>query len=556
MADKKQQLEKCAHLLSKKSTDDEKLAGLLLVPKIVDIQDAESLGFLLDSMDSQFIERLLRTGIKQAISTTSTEAENISDNRPNSIPPMLSVALLVIDVFASHSSFAQQLSIVNRTRTLCAVAALDIESVADDAIQVLCKIFAEDVAVEMLLEQPDILFGVVDAAKTLKSGSLARTQFIDYVLSRCSQALHLQIQNVRFAAGWVSLLTYVSAVFLEAESIVKFELIPALASALMPIDFEDAVAINDIAACVSIINNIRLGCVWILRQKAEATKYCDQALVLCSHLVRLWPDLMFSSAGSKAEAKDDNDYHAQQEQHKATKLIIRLACVEGQNAIDSMMISVPTDKDIQFSGINVVDSARLQLGWKLPFCTEIAARWLEWTEEWLNMQGDDLADVDEEAIYSLMSDVSKLSEAAIGFLVDWKERTNSDLAMLTANAEMVVSTVHLLGTWLSTDSKLHKLAPPVLEMCTSWITQSDQYGPSIREYMRPSISFALDTCEVSEAQYVDDLKTHQLHHAPKMTQQFASSWVGTIEFDDLARAVYGIPSDEEMLEQSRNCEHI
>ncbi|KAJ1831619.1 hypothetical protein LPJ63_004142, partial [Coemansia sp. RSA 2711] len=62
----REQVEKCARLLSRKSTDDEKFAGLLLLPRVVDAQDAESWSLVFDAMDMRFIERLLRTGLKQS----------------------------------------------------------------------------------------------------------------------------------------------------------------------------------------------------------------------------------------------------------------------------------------------------------------------------------------------------------------------------------------------------------------------------------------------------------------------------------------------------------
>ncbi|KAJ2518029.1 hypothetical protein GGH20_004668, partial [Coemansia sp. RSA 1937] len=61
-----EQVEKCARLLSRKSTDDEKFAGLLLLPRVIDAQDTDAWTLIFDAMDIRFIERLMRTGIKQA----------------------------------------------------------------------------------------------------------------------------------------------------------------------------------------------------------------------------------------------------------------------------------------------------------------------------------------------------------------------------------------------------------------------------------------------------------------------------------------------------------
>ncbi|KAJ1797030.1 hypothetical protein LPJ59_003387 [Coemansia sp. RSA 2399] len=543
MPDRSPQLEKCARLLSSKSTDDEKLAGLLLVPKIVDAQDVESLEYLLCSMDSRFIERLLRTGLKQATAEESPEAHGSKDEGAG-IPPMLNIALFVIDVFASHAILAQRPQILDRIETLCSVVSSNIPHTSSDAVQVLCKILAVDPAIERVLAHVDFLSKIVEATGHSQADSLELTQFLDYALSRCSLWLHstpeLPAQHV---VGWVSLMNDISLLFSRSETILKFRLLPVLASALTPLDSRDAGNINGMAVCKTTVDSIRAGCVWIMRQRSETTDYFDQALVLASHIVRLWPQHAFAMS---TIADNGSNSGPEQQEQKAAELILRLACVEGQSAIDSMMIHAPLDeKVIQMSGAVAADADRLRLGWKLPFCAELAASWLEWADEWLDAQ-DGSADVDEASVHSLMGEVQKLAEAVVTFAIDWKERIESERAMMDAGPEIVASVIHLLGRWLATDTKLHNRAMPILAMCANWIDQS-RYGQVVKEYMRPSVSFALETCEVDEAQYVDDLRSHRLQHKARRTQDLASPWVGTIEFDDLARAVYGIPSDEEML---------
>ncbi|KAJ2568731.1 hypothetical protein IW140_003614 [Coemansia sp. RSA 1813] len=467
MPDRSHQLEKCVHLLSSKSTDDEKLAGLLLVPKVVDAQDVESLEYLLCSMDSRFIERLLRTGIKQATASELPEAHS-SKEEDSVVPPMLSIALFVIDVFASHSSLAQRPQILDHMVTLWSVVSLNIPHISSDAVQVLCKLLTVDPAIERLLTQPAPLAKVIEVAGHSPPNSLELTQFMDYTLSKCSLWLHSQpAPSVQLVAGWVSLMNDISLQFSQAEAMLKFELIPVLASALAPLDSKDAAIVNEMVACKAIVENIRSGCMWIMRQRSETTEYFDQALVLASHAVRLWPHDIFSMR----TAADSSNSRSKQPKQKAAELILRLACIEGQAATDSMMIRAPPDqKSVQLTGVVAADADRLLLGWKLPFCAEIAASWLEWADEWLDSQ-DDSEDVDEASMYSLMGDVQKLAEAAVTFMIDWKERVESERAMMAASPELVASVVHLLGRWLATDTKLHNQGLPILAMCASWIDQ-------------------------------------------------------------------------------------
>ncbi|KAJ2160560.1 hypothetical protein GGF46_002156 [Coemansia sp. RSA 552] len=523
--DRRGQLEKCAHLLSAQSTDDEKCAGLLLLPRIVDAHDAEALSYVFAALDIRFIERLLRSGVKQQQRT------------------LLYIAVSVISVFAAHASIASDRRMVDRIPSLCAVASLSASSgdsegskndVSTEAIQALAKLLAHDPAVQAVLDRPDPLVQLIEAAQQ-STDSAQIPQFLDYVLNRCSSLVHANLGDVSSTArGWTSVVASAAALFSESQELLKFQLLPVLANALEPLTAPDAAAIDGEASCKSLVRSIGAGCVAILKQKSETTTYADQALVLYSHLVRLWPSHVFlglaaASLSGSAEGKQ-------------AELVLRLASVEGQAALDAMMISPPASETAKDA-----EEARLRRGWKLPFCAEICAAWLDWVSQWLDEQPEAAADVNEARIYQLMNEVQALASAAIGFLLDWKERGASDLAILQSEPEMVLSIAHFLGLWLATDPKLHEAALPVLPMFSSWITESDEYGATIADYVRGCMSFALDTCNISETQFVKDLITRELHHGRSRAQKFASPWVGAIEFDDFARAVYQIPSDEELL---------
>ncbi|KAJ1945482.1 hypothetical protein GGF37_001679 [Kickxella alabastrina] len=537
--EKQQQLEKCAQLLSKRSTDDEKLAGLLLVPRIVDVQDSESLGYIFEAMDIKFLERLLRTGMKRLVKKSSD-----LDTDTSGESPMLGIAVAVIAVFASHSAIAQQAKMVDRIPTLYKVAVLGVANVSAEATQALCKILALDAGIRRILEQPE---SFVEAIAAVNTGieNIGALEVVDFALNRSSTFIHAQDNVARFASGWNHLVAHIASAFGTMQGALKFELMGVLASSLEPIDSEDATAIDNTVSCSLIIANISSGCIWVLRQKSETSKYADQALVLYSHLVRLWPNHTFLSKADVTLVGPDSEPTRQ----KDAELVLRLACIEGQASIDTMMISRPVSMN-QRDSVQRSERARTRLGWKFPTCAEIAAGWLEWIGQWLDAQSES-ADVDEDAIYELMSEVQKLSQAAIGFLVDFRERMGDEKEMMDISPELVLSSIRLLGQWLATDPKLHKSALPVLAMSTNWILQGGEYSKAINDYMRPCVSFALDTCDISEAQYIDDLTTRQSHLDRKTTQSMASPWFGTIEFDDLARAVYNIPSDEDILRARR-----
>ncbi|KAJ1808318.1 hypothetical protein LPJ75_004613, partial [Coemansia sp. RSA 2598] len=520
VAEKKQQIEQCARLLSSQSTDDEKLAGLLLLPRIVDAQDGESLAYVFESMDARFLERLLRTGIKQHVNGQVDT-------------PMLGIAAYVIDVFASHKQIAEHSRMLDRIPTLYTAASMGISGVSVEATQALGKTLALDAGIERTLDRPEPF------ARALASPNTKSMDAAGFAMNRCSEFIHMQDDVQRYARGWVCLASKLASMFDEAQDLRKFELMSILANCLEPLDADDAVAIDAIDSCMPIVLGASRGCAWILRQKSETTDYADQALVLYSHLARLWQSHVFSRDAANLELT------------KSSELALRLACVEGQASLDAMMICPPAHEK---SGKR--EAERLKLGWKFPICAEIASGWLEWTSQWLDEQAEPAENAkeeqEEEAIYKLLSEVQRLSEAVISFLYDWKERAKLDYGMLRSGPELVLSAMHLLGAWLATDPKMHKSALPVLSMCTAWILEGNEHSAAIKEYMRPCISFALATCDVDEAQYVDDLKTRESRHAKPKTQEYASPWVGTIEFDDLSRAVYNIPSDEDILRARQN----
>ncbi|KAJ2490665.1 hypothetical protein IWW37_002952 [Coemansia sp. RSA 2050] len=520
----REQIERCASLLSSRSTDDEKLAGLLLLPRIVDAKDGESLEYIFDSMDAKFIERMMRTGIKQVELHTSAEL------------PMLDIALSVVSVFSSHSTIATKPKMQERIPTLFKVATIaEQPNALAESMQILSRLLTADTAVRMILEAPDLLHGVVDSARS-QAHTLEVTRFLDLALNRCSCFIHEKDKDPSCVRGWAELLVSTASAFASSTGMLKFELLPVLANALEPIDQVDIGAADITDLCKGIADNIGSSCIWLLRQKSEATQYADQALVLYSHLVRLWPELVFG--GHKAVVA------SQDRPNKDSELILRLACVEAQAAIDSMMIFPPSASDVDTE--NGAEVARLRRGWKLSFCAEILAGWLEWISSWLEEQPES-ASVDEGAIYGVMSEIHKAAQAAVGFLVDWKDRGRSEQEIIDAGPELVVSIVRMLGQWLATDPKLHQAALPVLAMCTSWIKQDTVHGAAVKEFMRPCVSFALETCGIDETQFIADLESRELRHDRKPAHEFASPWVGTVDFDDLSYAVYGLQSDEEVL---------
>ncbi|KAJ2863534.1 hypothetical protein GGH94_003528 [Coemansia aciculifera] len=529
----REQIERCAGLLSSRSTDDEKLAGLLLMPRVVGAQDRESLEYIFDSMDAKFIERLMRTGIKQIETRTSTGETAATEL------PMLDIALSVINVFSSHSTIAAKPKMQDRIPTLFKVATLvEQPDALAEAVQILCRLLATDTAVRTVLEKPDTLLRIVDSACS-QVEPLETTRFLDFALNRCSCYIHENGEDSSCVKGWTELLTSTANAFSNSVGMLKFELIPVLANALEPIDRADMDVADIAESCKDIARSIGSSCIWVLRQKSETTQYADQALVLYSHLVRLWPEHVFS--GNKIVAASQSQ-HSQQ--NKDSELILRLACIEAQAAIDAMMICPPDNGDVDAE--NSTEAARLRRGWKLPFCAEIIAGWLEWIASWLDEQPES-ADVDEDAIYGVMSEIHKAAQVAVGFLIDWKDRGYSEQEIIDASPGLVVSIVHMLGQWLATDPKLHQTALPVLAMCTSWIKLDTVHGAAVKEFMRPCVSYALETCGIDEAQFIADLESRELRHDRKPAHEFASPWVGTVDFDDLSYAVYGLQSDEEVL---------
>ncbi|KAJ2358633.1 hypothetical protein IWW50_000746 [Coemansia erecta] len=518
-----EQVEKCIHLLSHKSTDDEKFAGLLLLPHMVDAQDADAWTCVFDAMDIHFIEQLMHTRIKQS----SSAADHM----------LLSIAVSVIDMLVSHAHITASMCMLEHILMLCTVATMNIDCISAEAVLALSKLLAQDAAIDMVLKDPAMLIRVINMAPECPEPHQI-VQFLNYALNHSSQFVCAH-QDPEVIQGLVATVACTAAAFTQSHSVLKFEQILALANVLKPMTTEDAAVIDELALCLLLAKSVSTGCIVILKQKTKATQYTDQVLTLYLHLVWLWPQHVFlglamqnTAAGTAADTVDQ----------KEAKLVLRLSCVEGQAAIVSMMITPPDAQNKMHA-----DCERIQHGWKLSVCAEIAAAWLEWVTQWLDDQPPDLAAVNESAIYAMMNEMQKLASSIIGFMLDWKECVSSKKTMLETGPELIASTVHFLAQWLATDPKLHRAAMPVLPMCTAWIQSSNKHGPTIAKYVCPCISFALESCGISEAQYTVDLMTHQLHHDCSQAQEFASPWVGTIEFDDLARAVYSIPSDEELL---------
>ncbi|KAJ2865887.1 hypothetical protein FB639_005068, partial [Coemansia asiatica] len=237
---KQQQIEQCAQLLSSRSTDDEKLAGLLLLPKLVDAQDSQTLAYIFESMDAKFVERLLRTGLKQHI-----------NNQADS--PMLGIASYVIDVFASHKKIAQHPRMLDRIPTLYKVASMGIDGVSSEATQALGKILALDAGIEWILGQPEAF------SKALLSTESKTMDAAGFAMNRCSEFIHMQSDIRDYAHGWACLASRLASMFDEARDLKKFELMSVLANCLEPLDSDDAMAIDAADSCMAIVLGVSSG---------------------------------------------------------------------------------------------------------------------------------------------------------------------------------------------------------------------------------------------------------------------------------------------------------
>ncbi|KAJ1856664.1 hypothetical protein LPJ73_002148 [Coemansia sp. RSA 2703] len=500
-------------------------------------------------MDTRFLERLLRTGIKHYTKSTSDTSVSFSESTEST---MLLIAVRVIDVFALHPSVAQNPKLLDRISALYRVAALDIPDISVEAAQALSRILDRDSAVQWILEHPEPLVRAIDAEAAGNMDTLG------FVLNRCSRFMSELEDARRYAPGWVTLVAKAALLFSEARDMRKFQLVSVLANCLEPIDSDDAGAIDSVAKCLSIVQSVSNGCTWILRQKSETTEYADQALVLYSHLVRLWPSHVFGRQNHKGKAPEYSDAAAADgtesentsDIQKESELALRLACIEGQSSIDKMLICPPAEEKDPAS-VKKAEAARVRLGWKYPICAGIVSGWLVWISRWLDDQPESSA-VDEGSILNLMTEVEALAQATVNFFIDWKERLDSETKMLELAPEIILSAVHFLGEWLATDPKIHKDALPFISMCATWVIKGGEVGSTIAEYMRPCVLFALDTCGISEMQYIDDLKSRDSRHSKNLHAENASSWVGTMELDDLARAIYAIPSDQDILSINRS----
>ncbi|KAI7830031.1 hypothetical protein BX661DRAFT_96545 [Kickxella alabastrina] len=248
---------------------------------------------------------------------------------------MLGIAVAVIAVFASHSAIAQQAKMVDRIPTLYKVAVLGVANVSAEATQALCKILALDAAFGEYWSSPSHLWRQLPRQHGHRN--IGALEVVDFALNRSSAFIHAQDNVAQFASGWNYLVAHIASAFGTMQGALKFELMGVLASSLEPIDSEDATAIDNTVSCSLIIANISSGCIWVLRQKSETSKYADQALVLYSHLVRLWPNHTFLSKADVTLVGPDSEPTRQ----KDAELVLRLACIEGQASIDTMMISRP-----------------------------------------------------------------------------------------------------------------------------------------------------------------------------------------------------------------------
>ncbi|KAJ2342643.1 hypothetical protein GGF43_005880, partial [Coemansia sp. RSA 2618] len=118
---------------------------------------------------------LMCTGIKQS----SSAADHM----------LLSIAMSVIDVLASHAHIATSMHMLEHILTLCTVAAMNIDCISAEAVLVLSKLLPQDAAIDMVLKDPAMLIQVINVALECPEPCQI-VQFLDYALNCGSQFVH------------------------------------------------------------------------------------------------------------------------------------------------------------------------------------------------------------------------------------------------------------------------------------------------------------------------------------------------------------------------------
>ncbi|KAI9253994.1 Neurochondrin-domain-containing protein [Phascolomyces articulosus] len=355
-ADRSAEIDRCLELISPAQPDESKFVGMLLLPRLLNHDQVDSIQRVFDGMNFKFIERLLRT------SSVNSETGQVPE------PVLREIAINVLACFAHYKNMASNKVMADRIPALSTVLKekntdlriligswihdSDPTDGTREALHILlCVSVTKEALVRML--DPDVIKNISElivATENEQEQQLA-LQLIHSTFARSCHMLHEKksIPSLESSLKYSlqTLFTALSKILANNQDKLKFETLNILSNVLPDIPseimrkFEEE---SDQDKLARWLQDLRSGLRQIFSNKLDV-KYRDQSMVTTSCLLSYFgPDWLFStlrktkSERRKNEKKPANTPVLSNEEAdiKFPILLIHLVAVETRVMLDDI----------------------------------------------------------------------------------------------------------------------------------------------------------------------------------------------------------------------------
>ncbi|KAJ3085542.1 hypothetical protein HK102_014069 [Quaeritorhiza haematococci] len=345
--DTHQQLSRCLTLLQPSSSDEEKFAALLLIPRILQPDDFRGVKTVFDAMDFGFLERMLRMGL----------APTPHEQQPQEIPfrTFHSIAVHILSSFCGFDDLVGRPELVERVPALVGVLLADDETgTTEESLRCLARIIAgSGRALERIFDGSDSVSRIADVYVRSKRASEREVSLL--VLDTCLKGLlhhhYQQDQTLETHHDTTTSPLDASRVQQTLWTAMEVILAPCFASDRTGLKFEV------LRLCVQVLSSWQMvfkpsattpptwlaplitGLMDTLRSRKLATTHRDTSLTLIANLVRLFgSSWIFSpptptptpSSSKSTQASGTMDFSI------FTPLLIHIVCAETRVLLDSV----------------------------------------------------------------------------------------------------------------------------------------------------------------------------------------------------------------------------
>ncbi|KAJ1675238.1 hypothetical protein EV182_001657 [Spiromyces aspiralis] len=483
-------IEKCLQLLSQQSTDDEKFAGLLLLTRIVDPTDRQTLGQILDVMNFKFIVRLINTGLKH-LPTALDKDQGSGEPLDSKIVSMVELAIYVTSTFASTGDLASHVKIVNTLPALSRLLLLRDQKLIEEAMRTLITIVSTSDGLKKACSEPMIVDNLVKALPLCNKENQQGIMYIcDLIFSKGDAWLEEAASGATrpLITGYARLLRGLCELYQNDRGMTKIHILHSLLKTLPSMQERHG---SELAAMEpnqtrEAVQALMEGSMPLLQQKGnfggfdsgdkKGLRIRESIIVISTSVIHMWPRVFFAVAKSSEQGVAD-DYkgkatHRARGSDDATALInkfpeviTRVAFIEGEvsvNTLMSLFIKLLPKDPTESARIEAFKKAEEELRDKKGYTPVYFINWFASALMSALAECSDQADAVEEQQYlKLMGSLRSHLMLLVEFLKDLSREIGS-ITLAVEGDKTVSNSVSLLVEWLISDTSAHRDAADLL----------------------------------------------------------------------------------------------